>query len=119
QSTDEANEVGPAKPHVDVLLSGAFAFPAPVATIDVSLAIGRRIRKMLAVTEDQDGAQAPFTRWPIRAAEGGWAAIPAHWSQRARFAGTYDDAWRESRWPLPPEDFDPRFFNVAPIDQQL
>jgi hypothetical protein len=36
------------------------------------------------------------------------------WQPRMTFAGTYDDAWTESRSPLLPTDFDTRFFDVAP-----
>jgi hypothetical protein len=42
-----------------------------------------------------------------------------HWRQRIALAGTYDEAWKKSRMPLPPDDFSPAFFNVAPKDQQL
>lgn len=40
------------------------------------------------------------------------------WQPRAAYAGTYDHAWRENRCPLPPEDFDPRFYNGAHPDLQ-
>ncbi len=36
------------------------------------------------------------------------------WEPRARYAGTYDDAWTETRCPLWPVDFDERFFLAAP-----
>ena len=36
------------------------------------------------------------------------------WTPRAGLAGTYDQAWTETRSPLLPTDFDPRFFDVAP-----
>jgi hypothetical protein len=49
----------------------------------------------------------------------GFGPIAAHWRQRIALAGTYDEAWKKSRRPLPPEDFSPAFFNVAPVDQQL
>jgi hypothetical protein len=49
----------------------------------------------------------------------GFGPIAAHWQQRVARAGTYDEAWKKSRRPLPPEDFSPAFFNVAPTDQQL
>ncbi len=35
------------------------------------------------------------------------------WQPRAAFAGTYDDAWSETRSPWVPDDFDVRFFDVA------
>jgi hypothetical protein len=36
-----------------------------------------------------------------------------HWEPRAKYAGTYDEAWSKSRSPLLPKDFDRRFFNAA------
>lgn len=48
----------------------------------------------------------------------GLGAISRHWSPRLELAGTYDTAWRENRFPLPPDDFDARFYNAAPPDQQ-
>jgi len=41
------------------------------------------------------------------------------WQPRLKLAGTYDDAWREQRFPLLPEDFDPLHWQAAPTDQQL
>lgn len=38
------------------------------------------------------------------------------WQPRAAFAGTYDEAWSASRKPLLPDDFDVRFFDVAPAE---
>ncbi|MFZ1986181.1 MAG: DUF2169 domain-containing protein [Desulfatitalea sp.] len=41
------------------------------------------------------------------------------WRPRAGYAGTYDAAWRKRRSPLPPEDFDARFYNGAHPDLQV
>lgn len=41
------------------------------------------------------------------------------WPQRARFAGTYDDAWLADVFPFLPKDFDERYYQAAPEDQQL
>jgi len=41
------------------------------------------------------------------------------WSPRRLLAGTFDDAWRASRFPRLPVDFDRRHLNAAPLDQQL
>lgn len=41
------------------------------------------------------------------------------WEPRLRFAGTYDEAWREQHSPFLPPDFDERYFQSAPADQQL
>ncbi|ATB26796.1 hypothetical protein MEBOL_000230 [Melittangium boletus DSM 14713] len=35
------------------------------------------------------------------------------WRPRAKYAGTYDEAWNKVRKPLLPRDFDRRFFNAA------
>lgn len=40
------------------------------------------------------------------------------WPQRARFAGSYDDAWLADCFPFLPGDFDNRYFQAAPDDQQ-
>lgn len=44
----------------------------------------------------------------------GFGPIAPSWDPRARYAGTYDDAWERTRAPYLPRDFDRRFFNVAP-----
>ncbi|MDQ1835435.1 MULTISPECIES: DUF2169 family type VI secretion system accessory protein [Massilia] len=41
------------------------------------------------------------------------------WPQRAQYAGTYDAAWEEDTFPFLPADFDERYFQAAPEDQQL
>lgn len=41
------------------------------------------------------------------------------WPQRAGYLGVYDRKWLNSNWPWFPDDFDPKFFNAAPHDQQL
>lgn len=45
--------------------------------------------------------------------------IGRSWPQRARFAGTYDDAWLADCFPFLPGDFDTRYFQAAPEDQQI
>lgn len=41
------------------------------------------------------------------------------WSARACFAGTYDDVWLEDYFPFLPPDFDERYYQAAPADQQV
>ncbi|HUD34265.1 MAG TPA: DUF2169 domain-containing protein, partial [Variovorax sp.] len=41
------------------------------------------------------------------------------WSQRARYAGTYDNAWLADVFPFLPANFDERYYQAAPPDQQL
>jgi hypothetical protein len=59
-----------------------------------------------------------FTSWDDRPAPAGFGPLCSHWEGRARFAGTYGDKWMQERQPLLPEDFDERFFQCAPADQQ-
>ena len=60
---------------------------------------------------------AAANTYPHRPA--GMGAIPRHWAPRIALGGTYDDNWVNTRWPLLPRDFDERFWNCAPQDQQL
>jgi hypothetical protein len=41
------------------------------------------------------------------------------WPQRARYAGTYDDAWLADVFPFLSADFDQRYYQAAPEDQQV
>jgi hypothetical protein len=52
-------------------------------------------------------------------APAGFGYVAPWWASRARHAGTYDATWLEQRMPFLPEDFDERFFQVAPADQIL
>ena len=42
-----------------------------------------------------------------------------NWNPRIRFAGTYDDAWKENTFPFLPADFDNQYFQCVPADQQI
>jgi hypothetical protein len=53
-----------------------------------------------------------------RSPPAGFGPIPPHWPPRAAYAGTYDDAWQASRFPLLPLDFDDRHYQCVPRDQQ-
>jgi hypothetical protein len=56
--------------------------------------------------------------WTDRPRPAGFGPIGPHWQPRVRFAGTYDEEWMKARQPLLPADFDDRFFQCAPQDQQ-
>lgn len=45
----------------------------------------------------------------------GFAPVAPHWEPRKSYVGTYDEAWQANRSPYLPVDFDPRFFQVAPL----
>lgn len=55
---------------------------------------------------------------PAKSGPAGFGAIASYWSPRREHAGTYDARWVRERKPLLPKDFDPRFHQCAPIDQQ-
>ncbi|MEL6888577.1 MAG: DUF2169 domain-containing protein [Pseudomonadota bacterium] len=58
--------------------------------------------------DDRPDALHPGTR-PV-----GLGPIHRHWAPRLEAAGTYDAAWEDTRAPLLPHDFDPRFYFSAP-----
>jgi len=62
---------------------------------------------------------APLQAGAMDVAPAGLGPIAPAWAPRARLAGTYDEAWEARRAPLPPDDFDDRFYRTAPADQQL
>jgi hypothetical protein len=41
------------------------------------------------------------------------------WDPRPRFAGTYDQSWVDNVFPFLPADFDERYYQAAPADQQM
>lgn len=62
---------------------------------------------------------APIDSWKDRPEPRAFGYVCGHWQPRRAFAGTYDEGWQQERMPLLPDDFDYRFFNTAPLDQQL
>jgi hypothetical protein len=79
-----------------------------------------------AASRDDLKTQIPNVEYPDDAIRGpsdhprpaGLTPIARSWKPRVTFAGTYDDRWLEGRWPLLPTDFDLRFNQIAPPDQQ-
>jgi hypothetical protein len=72
--------------------------------------------KPLPNTEEADrpvtspkGKYAPMSFGPLGRA----------WEQRINWAGTYDESWLEHQYPFLPQDFDARYFQCAPADQQM
>jgi hypothetical protein len=57
---------------------------------------------------------ALISTWKDTPTPAGFAPLAPHWEARRVHAGTYDDAWKQSRAPFLPTDFDPRFFQLAP-----
>jgi hypothetical protein len=48
-----------------------------------------------------------------------FGSVGRHWDPRCRYAGTYDQHWRDNVFPYLPADFDDRYYQSAPLDQQL
>jgi hypothetical protein len=98
--------------------------PDDPSAVDLRNPVGCGLRRKPATLE---GLAAPNFEDPRKAivdsgtrpAPVGFGPVAPHWEPRRRFAGTYDESWQEERFPLLPADFDPRFLNVAPSDQQL
>jgi hypothetical protein len=70
-----------------------------------------------------DGSPLPNVEVPdtnsLRGPSTGYGPVASYWSPRARYAGTYDATWKETRRPLLPVDFDDQFYQCAPQDQQF
>ncbi|MGH8023017.1 MAG: DUF2169 family type VI secretion system accessory protein, partial [Limisphaerales bacterium] len=54
-----------------------------------------------------------------RPAPAGFGPLGKGWAARQGKLGTYKGAYRKTRWPWFPEDFDWTYFNAAPSDQQI
>jgi hypothetical protein len=61
----------------------------------------------------------PISSWRDRPPPAGFGVVASYWMPRLKYAGTYDDKWQRERFPLLPNDFDERFFQSAPEDQQV
>jgi hypothetical protein len=46
-------------------------------------------------------------------------ALGRNFEERLKYAGTYDAQWLETTYPFLPSDFDPRYYQCAPADQQI
>lgn len=48
-----------------------------------------------------------------------YGPIGRGWQPRVQYAGTYDQGWLENVFPFLPADFDERYYQSAPPDQQI
>ena len=48
-----------------------------------------------------------------------FGSIARAWQPRVKFAGTYDQNWLDTIFPFLPPDFDNRYYQAAPEDQQI
>ena len=88
--------------------------------------VGRGFHKQTA-PKYVDGTPLPNTEEtgnPVTGFDGNYrpmsfGPIGRHWHPRAAYAGTYDQHWVDAVFPFLPADFDDRYFQAAPPDQQL
>lgn len=59
-----------------------------------------------------------ITSWFYKPQPAGFGVVAGHWTPRVKLAGTCDAKWEAERAPLLPKDFDDRFYQCAPRDQQ-
>src|ERR1051326_4099932 len=86
----------------------------PVGT-GFSMETGDLAGRRVANVEDP---KALISSAPDRPRPAAFGPSARHWQPRVSFAGTYDENWQKNRLPLLPTDFDERFFQCAPEDQQ-
>jgi hypothetical protein len=82
--------------------------------------VGRGVTRSPRSLLDQPAAQLEDPARPLDGrdpAPACFGAIHRHWQPRLSFAGTYDQRWQETKMPLLPDDFDPRFNVCVPADQ--
>jgi hypothetical protein len=60
-----------------------------------------------------------ISSWKQRPCPAGFGPVAGNWQPRLQLAGTYDKKWEEERLPLLPDDFDERFYQCSPLDQQM
>ena len=84
----------------------------------VGVGFGRRAEHVLGkAAPNVEHPNSPYTSHK-RGTPAAFGPIARHWSPRVGYAGTYDDRWEEERMPLLPLDFDDKFYQCAPEDQQ-
>jgi hypothetical protein len=98
--------------------------PDDPAVLDRRNPVGRGICRNPRTLEGKpvpnfEDPAAPINDPLKRPAPVGFGPIAPYWRPRSDRAGTYDARWESERSPLLPKDFDPRFLNAAPEDQQL
>ncbi|MDB6159673.1 MAG: hypothetical protein JWO04_3379 [Gammaproteobacteria bacterium] len=87
---------------------------------------GRGFHRQL-VSEWLEGSPLPNTEelgTSVTAPDGAYrpmsfGAIGRHWEPRLKYAGTYDQHWRDKEFPFLASDFDEQYYQAAPPDQQL
>ncbi len=72
--------------------------------------------KPLPNTEEMGASITKSTGKPKPMAFG---PVGRSWQPRLKWAGTYDKKWLDEKFPFLPDNFDDRYFQAAPDDQQM
>lgn len=108
----------------------AFGGSAPLSRKGGRQSVELRNPVGLGFQENEDcvvGQQLPnierfgelIRKWSDRPAPIGFGPVGRGWHPRIGHAGTYDEHWLEQVRPFLPQDFDERYYQAAPLDQQL
>lgn len=97
---------------------------APVAFMDNPVGCGfgkrRHHAQMLGTTAPCIGPfDEDFSLHTKPFAPCSFGPLGRNWTARSQYAGTYDENWKANVFPLLPQDFDERFYQCAPQDQQI
>ena len=93
-------------------------FPAPqIEAYNVPFTAAHAERAATRAMLPEDHAKSEFHEpsYPVV----GLGAIGRWWQPRRAKAGSYNELWKQTRWPKLPEDFDFGYWNAAPEDQQI
>jgi hypothetical protein len=109
-----------------IVYERAYGGTAPDGSADQRNPVGVGFHHVLS-THRAVKTQAPNVTYPgepflspaDRPRPAGFGALGRGWQPRIGYSGTYDQAWIDTQWPLPPRDFDPRYNLCAPADQHL
>jgi hypothetical protein len=122
-------EISPPAPFTAMDLSYSRAFGGadpedPDGSFCPTNPLGRGYARKAGAQRDRPMPNLEDPRHPLHnlgepAAPAGFGPIGRTWQPRLALAGTYDERWQRERAPEPPEDFDYRFFNSAPAEQQI
>lgn len=105
--------LGPARAHYE---DGEFFAPNPLGQGFVDRS---RLDTSQAYPAPQIEAwDAPLGAFGQDVEPGGFGPLPGFMPARQRYAGTYDEHWRQTVAPDIPLDMDMRYWNTAPADQQ-
>lgn len=86
--------------------------------------VGRGFRRSKDKLDDAPLPNTEELHRPVNDPSGSYrpmsfGAIGRNWRPRVQYAGTYDQQWMDDESPFWPGDFDYRYFQAAPPDQQI